>query len=183
MLFRSHFAQELWLDFAGKRWDSLAFHIMSEQHVTLKQMLVKNIPGGIGGPVLAQLSGQSSRVVKEEKKAKLESDKSESMSMQREIHKLQVLEYEKKQNVRDANAATELMQKIRSLLKLKADFVKYKDQDMAANCDTEIVDLKASLAGLRLLPVTPSQTPTLPRGDRHLLTPTPTPVTLIYPDT
>ena len=156
---------------------------MSEHDVTLKQMLVKNIPGGIGGPVLGPLSGQSSRVVKEEKRAKLESDKSESMSMQREIHKLQVLEFEKKQDVRDANAATEIMQKIRSLLKLKADFVKYKDQDMVTNCDTEILELKASLALLRSLPVTPSSTPTLPRGDRLSLdTQTPTPVSLIYCD-
>jgi hypothetical protein len=184
-MFDNHFAQELWLDFAGKRWDALAFHIMAENDVTLKQMLVKNIPGGIGGP--AQLSGQSLRVVREEKKAKLESDKSESMSMQRELHKLQVLEFAQKQDVRNANAATGIMQQIRELLKLKADFVKYKDQDMVDDCNKDILELKASLALSRQQPVTPSQTPlppsqtpTLPRADRF--SPTPTPVSLTYPD-
>jgi hypothetical protein len=123
---------------------------MCEQFQDLKQVLEKTIPGGVGGPI----TGGSYRSKTEEKRKELASTASESMSMQRELHSLQVNELKCRESEHSANAPTKIMQMIRKQLKLKKEFDELGDQQMVDTCAAQVVILKAQLGLLPQQPAT-----------------------------
>jgi len=142
--------QEQWLDFATKRWDTLAFHMMVESLQCLRATMVKNVPNGKGGPEPASLPavalpGAPPRHVLNIERQAAAVRANEQLQMQRELHELQVGAMRNKQRLQLGSEATAIMQKIRELIVLKNAFTTLPATDMADIAQADIDALKSQL--------------------------------------
>jgi hypothetical protein len=149
--------QHRYLDLAGKRWDSLAFHLMIEQIQELSLILKKAIPNGKGGVDDAKTLtpapvGSSARVLASrerdnaEKRASAADARSEqSLIMKKERHEQRMASYCSR-NSETQNSHIDTLTSIKQFCDLKKYYEGAVDHaDMVEFCVERIAVLKESL--------------------------------------
>jgi hypothetical protein len=170
-----------------KRWDTLAFHCMSEHCPALASYISPVVPGGKGGStpstptdISAPPPGSSSRVVSAHGRQKQE-------MRDAELHELRKADFAAKAEARLGviDAETGKMQKVLEYIELSKQFTKAGETDMADHCTKQASVLKLSIlaraspiattTGGGNTPLTPLHD--TPRGTNKVLSPlTPLPV-------